>query len=108
MEVMMSRQYMIIRGELLSDPAYTLDTSGREMVRLRVGVRMPGGLVEPVQVQACDVMPDYCRHHRTEQGDLIIVSGWANTTTTIRNQDNDVLVCADMIAADTSTDWKPS
>ena len=104
----MSRQYMIIRGEFLSDPAYTLDTNGREIVRLHVGVRMPGGLVEPVHVQAGGIMPDYCRHHHIEQGDLVIVSGWANTTTTVRNHDTGVLVCADMIAAGTSTDWKSS
>ncbi|MBW3090108.1 hypothetical protein [Bifidobacterium miconisargentati] len=112
---MAARRYLIVRGTLLDDPRYMLAASGTESVRLRVGIRMPDGLVEPVRVEAGDVMPDYCRERRLTQGDLVVVSGWAREPEPSRSimashgvlpVDREILIQADMIAAGTSLDWR--
>lgn len=110
---MVIRRYLIIRGVLLDDPRFTVSADGSELARLRIGVRMPDGLVEPVDVEAGDVMPGYCRAHGLVQGNFIVVSGWGenggNAEAGIRrvtvNTSTAPLVRADMLAADTSFDW---
>lgn len=122
---MTSRRYCIIRGVLLADPVFTVASSGAELAHLRIGVRMPDGLVEPVMVEAGEVMPAYCRAHGLLQGDFILVSGWAVDTpavTVMRDSFGigagsaryrgsigadalDPIIQADMLAADTSLDW---
>lgn len=102
-----TKRYMIVRGELLADPAFTISATGGELVRLRVGVRMPSGLAEPVIVQGGSVMPAYCKAQRLEQGDLIVASGWADADSTSHDiVHTEVRVNADMIAASTSMNWK--
>ncbi|MBW3079036.1 MULTISPECIES: hypothetical protein [Bifidobacterium] len=102
-----TKRYMIVRGELLADPVFTVSDTGGELVRLRIGVRMPNGLAEPVIAQGGSVMPAYCREQRLEQGDLIVASGWADAGNTSHDIANaEVRVNADMIAASTSMNWK--
>ncbi|MBT1170687.1 hypothetical protein [Bifidobacterium sp. SO4] len=111
---MSTRRYLIVRGTLLDDPRYTLTASGTESVRLRVGIRMPNGLVEPVLVEAGDVMPDYCRERRLAQGNFVVVSGWSRESASTRasgshdvyTANEETLIHADMIAADASFDWR--
>ncbi len=102
-----TKRYMIVRGGLLADPVFTVSDMGGELVQLRIGVRMPSGLAEPVIVQGGSVMPSYCRAQRLEQGDLIVASGWADADRTSHDgADAEVRVNADMIAASTSMSWR--
>lgn len=98
------KRYMIVRGELLADPSFTIASHGGELTTLDLGVRMPDGLVEPVSVEAGDLMPAYCRAQRLEQNDMVVVSGWARSPGD--GTEHSIILQADMIAAHTSLDWK--
>lgn len=88
------RRYVFLRGRLTDDPDYR---AGEGKVVMRIGVRMPDGLAEPVTVVGRGSIPPYCLSAGLAAGMMVIVCGWADDRTTS--------VLADTVAARTSADW---